>query len=69
MASGEVEAIGTTYPMVILSAYGRSSRNLLIQAAAYDTVQQRTIIPIQEMKAAEMEMSKRIMVRMPNRNG
>ena len=69
VASGEVEAIGTTYPMVILSAYGRSSRNLLIQAAAYDTVQQRTIIPIQEMKAAEMEMSKRIMVRMPNRNG
>ena len=55
--------------MVILRAKGRSSRNLLIRAAAYNTVQQRTIIPIQEMKAAEIEMKKRRMVRMPNRYG
>ena len=54
-------------PMVILRSKGRSSRNLLIQAAAYDTVQQRTILPIQYMKAAEMEIRKRIMVSMPNR--
>ena len=45
------------------------SRNLLIRAADYDTVQQRTIIPIQEMKAAEMEMRKMRMVRMPNMDG
>ena len=69
MAPGEVEAIRTTDPMVILRAKGRSSRNLLIRAADYDTVQQRKIIPIQEMNAAEMEMRKRIMVRMPNRGG
>ena len=54
MAPGESEAIRTTYPMVFLRAKERSSRNLLIQAEAYDTVQQRTNLPIQEMKAAEM---------------
>ena len=69
MAPGEVKAISTTDPMVILRAKGRSSRNLLIRAAAYDTVQQRKIIPIQEMKAAAMEMRKRRMVRMPNSYG
>ena len=69
MASGEVEAIRTTEPMVILRAKGVSSRNLFIRAAAYDTVQQRKKFPIQEMKADEMEMRKRIMVRMPNRDG
>ena len=55
--------------MVILRAKGRSSRNLLIRAAAYDTVQQRTILPIQEMKAAEIEIKKRRMVRTPNSYG
>ena len=53
-------------PMVILRAKGVSSRNLLIRAAAYDTVQQRTILPIKEMKAADMETRKRRIVRMPN---
>ena len=69
MAYLAVDAIRTTDPMVILRAHGRPSRNLLIRAAAYDTVQQRTILPIQEMKAAEMEMRKRRIVRMPNRDG
>ena len=55
--------------MVVIIAKGGSSRNLLIRVAAYDTVQQRTIIPIQEIKAAEMEMRNRIMVRIPNRDG
>ena len=64
-----VESILTTEPMVILREKGRSSRNLLIRAAAYDTFQQRTILPIQEMKADAMEMRKRRMVRMPNRDG
>ena len=69
MANGEVKAIRTTEPMVTLRSKGRSSRNILIRVTAYDTVQQRKIIPIQEMKAAEMETRKRIMVRMPNRDG
>ena len=66
MAPGEVGSISTTESMVILRAKGVSSRNLLIRAAAYDAVQQRTILPINEMKAFEVEMRKRIMVRMPN---
>ena len=51
-----VKAIRTTEPMVILRAKGRSSRNLLIRAADYDTVQQRTIITIQEMKVSKMKI-------------
>ena len=69
MAPVAIEAIRTTDPMDILRQKGRPSRNLLIQAAAYGTVQHRKIPPIQEMKVAEMEMRKRIMVRMPNRYG
>ena len=69
MAPVAVDAIRKTDPMVVLRAMGGSSSNLLIRATAYDTVQQRTIIPIQEMKAAEMEMRKRRMVRMSNRGG
>ena len=55
--------------IIILRPKRRSSRNLLIIAAAYDNVQQRTILPIQEMKEVEVEMRKRIMIRMPNRYG
>ena len=61
-----VDVIKTIDPMVILRARGNPSRNLLIRGADYDTVQQRTIIPIQEIKADEMEMRKRRMLRMPN---
>ena len=67
MAPGEVEATRMTDPMSTLRAKGGSSRNLLIRSEAHNTVQQRTIFPIQEMKAAEMEMRKRRMVRIPNR--
>ena len=69
MAPGEVEAIRMTDPMVILRSKGISSRNLFIRYAYYYTFQQSTIIPIQEMKAAEMEMRKRIVVRMSNMDG
>ena len=69
MAPVSVDAIRTTDPMIILRKNGRSSSNFLIRAASYNTVQQRKIIPIQEIKAAEMEMRNMIMVRMPNRGG
>ena len=69
MVPGEVKAIRTTDPIVILRAKGRSLRNLLIIAAAYDNVQQRTILSIKEIKAAETEMSKRRMARMQNMDG
>ena len=41
-----VDAIKTIDPMVILRARGKPSSNLLIRGAAYDTVHQRTILPI-----------------------
>ena len=69
MESVAVESILATEPMVILREKGRSSRNLLIRAAAYDTVQQRTILPIQEMKADAMEMRKKIMLMIPKIDG
>ena len=47
MTPGEVEAIRTTDPMVILREKGRSPRNLPIRAAAYINVQHRKILPIQ----------------------
>ena len=67
MVTVAVDVIKTIDPMVILRARGNHSRNLLIRGAAYDIVHQRTILPIQEIKADEMEMRKRRMVRMPNR--
>ena len=54
MATGEVKSVRTTDPMVIIRSKVGSSRNLLVQVAAYDTVQQRTILPIQEIKASDM---------------
>ena len=69
MAPVAVDVTRTTDPMFILREQGIPSRNLLIRAASCNTVQQRTILPIQEIKADEMEMRKRIMIRMPNRYG
>ena len=54
MAPVAVDDIKTIDPMVILRTQGGPSRNLIIQGAYYYTVQQRTILPIQEMKADEM---------------
>ena len=42
-----IDVIKTIDPMVILRARGNPSRNLLIRYASYNTVEQRTIIPIQ----------------------
>ena len=69
MAPVEFNSIRTIDPMVTLRAMGGSSRNLPTQVAAYDTVQQRTILPIQEIKEAERETRKKIMVRIPKRYG
>ena len=69
MANGEVKTIRTTDTIVILKVKGIPSRNLLILSRDYDTVKQRIIIPIQEMKAAGMEMRKRRMVSIPNSYG
>ena len=68
MAPVVIDVIKKIDPMVILRARGEQSRNLLIRGAAYDTVHQRTLLPIQEIKADDMEMRKRRMVRIPNRD-
>ena len=51
----EMEEFRTTKPMVILREKGRcrSSSNLLIRAAAYDTVRTRTVLPIHQIKTVE----------------
>ena len=47
MAHGEVESIRNTEPMCILIEKVGLWINLLIQYVSYDTVQYRTILPIQ----------------------
>ena len=56
MAPVAVNVIKTIDPMVILRAQGNPPRNLLIRGAVNDTVQQRTVLPIQEIKADQIEM-------------
>ena len=49
VASIQLEAKRTNYPMVIIRAKGSTqqpSRNTLLRAAAYDTVQKRTVLPL-----------------------
>ena len=47
----EVQVTSTDDPMVVLYSKGRQklSRNIVLQAAAYDAVRKGTVIPIQEM--------------------
>ena len=47
MALVVVDVIRKNEPMFILRARGRPSRNLLILGAAYNTVHQRKVLPIQ----------------------
>ena len=49
----QLEVTRTNDPMVIIRAKGSTqqpSRNILLRAAAYDTVRKRTVLPLQEMK-------------------
>ena len=65
----ELKFIRTINPMVILRENRRSWSNLIIRFVDYDNFQQRTILTIQEIKAADMEVSKRRMTRTPKRDG
>ena len=69
MTPEEVGETSTTDPIFILIENVISSRKLLFRVAAYDTVQQRIIISIQEIKASEMEMMQRKTVGIPKRYG
>ena len=53
----QLQVTRTNDPIVIIRAKGSThqpSRNILLRAAAYDTVQKRTVIPLQEMKRETM---------------
>ena len=47
----EVQVTRTDYPMVVLQEKGsqKSSRNIVLQAAAYDAVTKKNVTPIQEI--------------------
>ena len=66
-----MEGIRTTDPMVILREKGWciSASNLLIRAAAYDTVRDRTVLPIHQIKTFERYIKMRRMVRLANTPG
>ena len=47
-----------TYPMVIMRYKGRcrASSNILIREAGYDTIRDRTVLPLCQTNTAEKEM-------------
>ena len=57
--------------LVILREKGRCrlSRNLLIRAAAYDIMRERTVLPLHQIKTAEREIKRTRMVRLTNTPG
>ena len=71
IAPGDVVVIRKTDPMVVFIDKGklRASMNLLMRKAAYDTVRNRTVLPLQHIKETDMESRTRIMVRIPNKDG
>ena len=53
----QLEVTRTNDPMVIIRAKGSTQQpsiNILLRAAVYDTVQKRTVLPLQEMKRETM---------------
>ena len=59
-----VLVIRKTEPMFFLKYQGKfgSSRNLLLRAAAYDTVRHRTVLPLQQVTETDMVIRTRRMV-------
>ena len=71
IATEDVVVIRTDDLMVVLREKVRfgASSNLLLRAAAYETIRHRTVMPLQQIKENEMEISTQRMVRMPNTDG
>ena len=71
IATEDVVVIRTDDLMVVLREKVRfgASSNLLLRAAAYETIRHRTVMPLQQIKENEMEISTQRMVRMPNKYG
>ena len=69
LAPIELQVTRTNDPMVIIRAKGSTQkplRNILLRAAAYDTVRRRTILPLQEMKRETMMILKNLKVKLAN---
>ena len=65
----QLQVTRTNEPMVIIRAKGSTqqpSRNILLRAAAYDTVRNRTVLPLQDMKRENMMILKKRKVKMSN---
>ena len=67
----EMEEVSTTDPIEIPREKGscRASKNLLIREDLYETVRTLTVIPLHQIKTAEIEMNIRRMVRLTNTPG
>ena len=69
LAPIQLQVTRTNDPMVIIRAKGSTqqpSRNILLRAAAYDTVRKRTVLPLQEMKRETMMILKKRKVKLAN---
>ena len=67
----DVVVIRTTDPMFVLidKRKVRESSNLFLREAAYDTVSNRNVLPLQKIKETEMEIRIRRTVRIPKKDG
>ena len=64
----DMEEVRKSVPMIILREKGkcRASRNLLIRAAACDTMRTRTVLPLYQINTVEREMNIQSMVYINN---
>ena len=60
--------ITTSNPVVIFQACTDSSRNLLIQSAAYDIANRTTVIPAQKLKDVMQDITAAKKIKKPKRN-
>ena len=65
----QLQVTSTNYPMVIIRVKGctqQPPRNIILQAVAYDRVQKRTVLPLQEMKRETVMILQQRKVKMAN---
>ena len=67
LAHIQLQVTRTNYPMLIIRvkvSIQQPSRNILLWATAYDTVQKRTVLPLQEMNRENMMILKQKKVKL-----
>ena len=71
LAPIKLQVTRTNDPMVIVRAKvstQKPPRNILLRAAAYDTVRKRTVLPLQEIKRETIMMHKNRKVKLANKD-